>query len=145
MTFGATASILSALSWATALLLFRAAPASAGELNLFKNSFSLVCLLLTLPWIDDARWLWSSEESIRLAISGGLGIGVADTLFLRALQRLGATGAAIVECTYPVWVILLSWLLLGEVMSGTFIASAAKGSSSLTRAWVVSPSRCMRQ
>ncbi|MEE2643834.1 MAG: DMT family transporter [Myxococcota bacterium] len=118
-------SIASALCWAVALLLFRVAPAAPDQLNLFKNSLALLCLLFTLPWIEEARWLWSGDALLRLALSGAVGIGIADTLFLSALKRLGATGAAIVECTYPIFVITLSFFWLSEPLSLAFLGSAA--------------------
>ncbi|MCK7482717.1 MAG: DMT family transporter [Candidatus Moduliflexus flocculans] len=49
-----------------------------------------------------------------LLLSGVLGIAVSDTLFFHALNRLGASLTAIVDCFYSPFVIALSFFLLGE-------------------------------
>lgn len=52
-----------------------------------------------------------------LFLSGALGIGIADTLFFMSLNRLGASLMAIVDCLYSPFIIILSFLFLGERLS----------------------------
>lgn len=116
---GEILATFTAITWATAVILFK----KSGEtvhpiaLNLFKNSLSFLLLIPTL-WIvgqtlfHQASW---SEYGL-LLFSGAIGIGVADTLFFRSLNLLGASLSAIVDCMYSPFVILLSVLYLGDVL-----------------------------
>ena len=49
--------------------------------------------------------------------SGFLGIAVADTLYLRALNVMGASRTGIVSALYTPFVILLSAVFLDEMLS----------------------------
>ena len=60
-----------------------------------------------------------------LLLSGVLGIAVSDTLFFYALNRLGASLTAIVDCFYSPFVIGMSFLLLGERLAAWQMAGAA--------------------
>jgi drug/metabolite transporter (DMT)-like permease len=82
-------------------------------LNVFK---SVVALALLVPMLGRGTPLaaYATSDALLLAASGVLGIGVADTLFLRSLNILGASRSAIVDCLYSPSVVLFSFLLLGE-------------------------------
>jgi drug/metabolite transporter (DMT)-like permease len=56
-------------------------------------------------------------EYYLLLLSGILGIGIADTLFLWSLNLLGAGLQSIINCLYSPSIILLSYLWLRESMS----------------------------
>ena len=116
-------SLLSALLWALAVIFFR----KSGEqvppvaLNVFKGAVALVLFLVTMLVL---RTPFSPPESSRadwltLLASGAIGIGIADSLFFASLNRLGATGSALVDCVYGPFVVLLAWLYLGEPISAT--------------------------
>lgn len=110
-------SLAAAFVWATGVILFRRSgdhvPPVA--LNLFKGLLATLLLLGTMavlgrPFFPDrpwSHWAW-------LLASGVVGIGIADSLFLASLNRLGAGGSAIVDCLYSPFTVLLAWLLLGE-------------------------------
>ena len=66
------------------------------------------------PWYDAAA----------LVASGAVGIGVADTLFFRALNLLGASRSAVVECGYTPAVVFFSILFLGEALALSFLVNA---------------------
>ncbi len=110
-------SVVAALGWAAAVVLFKKSgeetPAIA--LNLFKNVVAFILLVLTLlvagvPFFPDRPLTdWGL-----LAVSGWLAISVADTLFFLALERLGAGLVAIVDTLYSPAVIALSVGFLGE-------------------------------
>lgn len=103
-----------AVAWAAAVVLFRLGGRDIPplQLNLFKNTIGLA--LLALTWVvtgaGGAAW-W---DAVVLIASGVIGMAVADTLFLEALNRLGAARIAVVEAAYPLSVIALSMLFLGE-------------------------------
>lgn len=118
---GEILSIASALVWAVAVILFRMAGASLGPfaLNLFKNALALVLLSITLL-------LWPGAEMpdapplawALMLISGIIGIGIGDTLYLGALNRIGASRLAVVGMLYSPFVILLSMVFLAERLLG---------------------------
>lgn len=141
-------ALMAALAWAFAVILFKRSGEHIGAfaLNLFRVGVSLLVflplllvsgqqLVLPLPWRDYAI----------LAMSGVLGIALADTFFHRALNRLGAGLSAIVDCTYSPFIVGFAFLMLGErlnrwqflgmllVMSAVFIASRHRPPAGLTR------------
>jgi len=59
----------------------------------------------------------SSRDYLILFISGALGIGIADTLFFKSLNLLGASLVAIVDCLYSPFIICLSIIFLGESLN----------------------------
>lgn len=163
---GEILALASPISWSFAVILFR----KAGEnvpplpLNLFKNIFGLV--LFSLTWILQSggiafgvdaiglrpavatalaegrsgsaflRW----DPAVLLMVSGALGIGVCDTLFLMCLNRVGAGLLAIITTSYSPSIILCSMWLLGERLTavqsvGVFIILGAV----LSVSWVKGP------
>jgi drug/metabolite transporter (DMT)-like permease len=117
---GETLSLLTAIAWAFAVILFK----KSGEtvhplgLNLFKNLLSMTLLVPTAYLFGESiiRDVPAHEYLLLLA-SGALGIGVADTLFFKSLNALGAGLTAIVDCAYAPVIIILSVIWLGESLS----------------------------
>ena len=114
---GETFALLSAIFWAIAVILFK----KSGEkvrpsaLNLFKNIFASILLVITSLVLGKDIWLQVPlNDYLLLLVSGIIGIGIADTLFLKSLNLLGASRNAIVSCSYSPIMILLSFLFLGE-------------------------------
>lgn len=107
-----------AVVWAVAIILFRKSGESVTPiaLNFFKNSVAVVLFVLTLPVIgvSYAPPEASLGDWLTLLASGALGIGIADSLFFASLNRLGATGSAIVDCLYSPLVVVAAFVLLGE-------------------------------
>lgn len=115
-----------ALAWALAVLAFRRVEGvSPAALNLFKNTLASGLLLVTMLAIgmpfDGQRGAldWGA-----LALSGVLGLAVADTLFLAGLRRVDASIAAIADCAYAPTVLLLSIVTLGEPLGAGLLAGA---------------------
>jgi drug/metabolite transporter (DMT)-like permease len=125
---GEALSVGAAVFWAIAVVLFRVAGEKVHPLgvNLFKNVLALV---LIVPSILAFGQRFGSELSVAqtawLFLSGIIGIAVADTLFLDALNRLGAELMAIVDCGYSPFVIVLSMFLIGERMIALQAAGVA--------------------
>jgi drug/metabolite transporter (DMT)-like permease len=118
---GEALSFMSAILWASSVVLFRiiGLKVHALGLSLFKNLLSALLLGLTL--ISFGMPLLPSISSAHyglLILSGILGLALSDTLFFMALRILGAELTAIVDCAYAPFVIGLSFLFLGERMNG---------------------------
>ncbi len=125
---GELMSLTCAFLWSLSVMFFR----KAGEripaftLNFFKNS---MVLLLFLPTAFFMGQLYlpenlPSRDWYILMISGVIGICLADYLFFKALNLLGAGRNAIVGCSYCLFVILFSFFLLGEIPSWVHFAGA---------------------
>ena len=112
-----------ALTWSVSVILFKRSEAiSPFSMNLFKNAVAFILLMLTLVALQIApAWERSSEDWLRLIVSGVLGIAVADTLIFMALRRLGAGMLAVVDCIYAPTIVVLSVLVLGEQLSTAFV------------------------
>jgi drug/metabolite transporter (DMT)-like permease len=125
---GEACSILSALAWAVGIMLYRQLGASLSplRLNFLKN---LLVLAMTLPAIAVVHGLalphFSALQLLAAIGSGVLGIGVADTLYFRALNELGAGRMGIIGNFYSPLVIVLSFAFLGERLSALQLAGFA--------------------
>lgn len=125
---GAAAALATALAWSVAVILFRQSQAhfSSLGLNFFKNAVATILLVLSVA-VTGVRYDWTTAELVALLLSGVFGLGVADTMHLAALRRLGAVGTAIVECAYAPLTGLSAYFLLGErvgrfdLLGGAFV------------------------
>lgn len=117
---GETLALATAIVWAIAVILFKKSGESVHPmgLNLFKNLLAVILFLPTL-WFYEGFIMYPApwEDYLLLLASGALGIGIADTMFFACLNRLGAGLTAIVDCFYAPFIIGLSMLWLGEVLS----------------------------
>ncbi len=132
---GQICALGAAITWAGGLVLFKRCTEhiSPMALNLFKNSFALLLFIptiLVLPlWTEYAttgalRALTRYDLAI-LAISGVIGIGLADTLFFYGLRIIGVGLTTIVDCTYTPFVLLFSWLLISERLETVHFVGAS--------------------
>lgn len=118
---GKSLALICAVAWAGAVVFFK----RSGEtirplaLNLFKSTVACLAImplwvLIDRPMIPDTL---SMKELGYLALSGVVGITLADTLFLTCLNTLGAGYYAIIDSVYSPMMIFFSWLLLGEPLT----------------------------
>jgi len=117
MGWGEAFALASALTWALAVILMRRSGETlpAFELNLFKNCFGLVLLIPTILLIDGLVLPYYTLPELSLVLlSGLLGIAIADTWYLTALNMMGASRTGIVSSLFSPFVILLSAVFLGE-------------------------------
>jgi len=125
---GETLALLAAIVWALSVILFR----KSGEtvhplaLNLFKTVLAAGLMLPTLWLTSNLLFLEAPlNDYLLLILSGILGIALADTLFFKSLNILGAGVIAIVDSMYSPFVIILSMFWLGEMMTGMqFVGTA---------------------
>ncbi len=149
MGIGEALSIGSALAWAGGVVIYtrlgRTLPPL--HLNLFKNLLVFAMLVPTVLLVEGARWPAIGAGAIALALaSGAIGIALADTLYFRALNTLGAGHMGVIGNLYSPLVIVLSFAFLGErldalqivgfvlVMSGVGLVSRHDAGRPLDRA-----------
>jgi drug/metabolite transporter (DMT)-like permease len=121
MGWGEFFALGSAMVWALAVILFRRSGETLPpfELNLFKNLVGLALLAPTIVLFEGLRLPdYSITELALVFVSGLLGIAVADTWYLRALNMMGASRTGIVSSLFSPFVILLSAVFLGERLGG---------------------------
>ncbi|MFA5940509.1 MAG: DMT family transporter [Sinimarinibacterium sp.] len=106
-----------ALAWAIAVILFK----KSGEhlqpfaLNLVKNAMVLPLFAATLLFVHGPSVPTIPPAHVGLILlSGLLGIAAGDTLYFRALNSIGASRMAVAQALYSPFVILLSFVYLGE-------------------------------
>ena len=118
-TLGSVYSLLCALSWGTAVVLFKRSGDGMDPvaLNTFKNLVGLGLMLFTCLALGTEFGAMPAADAWLLMASGAVGIGVADTLLFAGLNILGAGRQAIVDCLYSPAVVLFAYLVLGEVLT----------------------------
>ncbi len=114
---GEVAALAAAFLWALAALPFSQLGKSLLPLvlNLAKGAIALLLLALTLlvlqrPPVDLEAWVM-----VLLLVSGGVGIGLGDTVYFAAITHLGARRALLLETLAPALAALLAGVGLGEV------------------------------
>lgn len=120
MGIGEICALLSAVAWASSVILYTSLgdKMPAFELNFLKNSIGLVFLVITALAVEGINWPdMQSQEWLIVIVSGILGLSVADTLYIKALGLIGAGRTAVVSTLYAPFVILLSLAYLGETLS----------------------------
>ena len=115
---GIAAALGSAASWACATVVFdrlgKLMPAAG--MTFFKGLFSLVLMVVLVLGSGGFDHV-SLHDFIFLALSGIVGISIGDTLFFRSLQDLGAKVQVLYFMLGQVVTMVLSFLMLGEVLS----------------------------
>ncbi|OQX52769.1 MAG: hypothetical protein B5M53_07880 [Candidatus Cloacimonas sp. 4484_209] len=115
--FGEILSLVTAVIWAFAVILFRKSGKAVHPigLNLFKNLLAFILFIPTILLLRQPLLRHTGlTDSLILVLSGVIGIGIGDTLFFLSLNLIGAGLSAIVESMYSPFIILLSVLWLGE-------------------------------
>jgi len=124
---GEVLSLVAAILWALALVLFR----RSGEqvhpiaLNLFKDVLAALLYIPTVYIAGETIFHPAPARDYWLMLaSGAIGIGVGDTLLFYSLNMLGASAYALVSCMYSPVIILLSFVFIGESMTGLQLLGA---------------------
>jgi len=119
MGIGEFYSLLCALLWAFAVILYKKAGDhfNAYEMNLFKSTLVLLLMVPTVIVIEGLNIPTTSAYQFwMIFISGFVGIMLADMFYLRALQLIGAGLTGITGSLYSPFVVGLSLFYLGEVL-----------------------------
>ncbi len=118
-------SLISAILWALAVIMFKKTGESISPvaLNPFKNVLAQILFFITILVLGEPLLQpfdpmgingFSYSDYTRLIISGIVGIGIADLIFFKSLNIIGAGFAAIVDTMYSPSVIIFAYFMLGE-------------------------------
>lgn len=115
---GELAALTAACLWAIATVMFgRLGKAlSPLVLNLAKGAIALILLSLTLVLAGQSRAGLDRQAVGLLALSGGVGIGLGDTAYFAAINRLGPRRALLLETLAPPLAALLALGFLQEAL-----------------------------
>jgi drug/metabolite transporter (DMT)-like permease len=95
-------------------------------LNLFKNTIAVALFAVTIAAMGMS---FAPDVGLRnyilLATSGMIGLAIADTIYFKSLNILGAGLLSIVACLYSPSVILFSVIFLKETVSAGDLIGAA--------------------
>lgn len=134
-----------AVSWATAVILFKRSGSKIPpvSLNLFKTVLSLALLIVTLLIMGHPIFPELPARDYWLLIGSGIiGISLADTLFFYGLHYLGASLSSIVECLYSPSIIVMAYFFFpNEEMTLGDVAGLALVLSSLLTVATSVPAR----
>ena len=119
--FGELSALLAAIFWSIAVIIFKSASNDVSPflITALKNTIASLCflvffLLFDIPlWYDDFQQL----DYFKIFISGVLGMGLADVLFIYALSQIGANRIALINCFEPVVIYILSSIFLGTILN----------------------------
>lgn len=117
---GEILSFTCAIVWATAVILFRKSGETVSPLglNLFKNLLGLSLFIPTSVVLGETLAVRAPlNDYLLILVSGAIGIGLADSIFFKSLNLLGAGLSAIIDTFYSLFVIGLSILFLKESLS----------------------------
>lgn len=117
MGWGEFFALAASFCWALSVILLRkpGLVLPAFELNLFRIVFAVLLLVPTILVMEGWSWpRYSLTELGIVLLSGYIGIAVADTWYLRALNLMGAGRTGIVASLLSPFVIILSIIFLGE-------------------------------
>ncbi|CAM2070704.1 DMT family transporter [Sulfidibacter corallicola] len=118
-SIGEVAALAAAFLWAIATLYY----AKIGghfppiRLNLLKGLIALVLVGVALPFSNESMQGFSGLAVFLLLASGILGIGLGDTAYFEALNRLGPRRALLMETLAPPIAAVLSFLFLKDALS----------------------------
>ena len=119
--FGELSALSAALCWSIAVIIFKSASNTLSPILItaLKNSIALFSFLLLFMFLDVPLWYSDFEYSdyFKIFISGILGMGIGDILFIYALSQIGANRIAIMNCFEPAVIYCFSILFLGTILT----------------------------
>ncbi|MEM2105907.1 MAG: DMT family transporter [Candidatus Bathyarchaeia archaeon] len=125
---GELAALGAALSWAVSAVVYREAlektkPISANIVRLASTSV----ILIAFTFAVGKFWVLMDlpPEVVAMAcISGIIGLGFGDTLYMKSLKLVGVARAVPITCTYPLFNLLWETLLANEPITTPIVLGA---------------------
>ena len=119
--FGELAALIAALCWSIAVIIFKSASEELSPflITAIKNTIALCCFMIFFSLFDIPIWYngFNSVDYIKIIISGCLGMGFGDVLFIYALSKIGANRVAIINCFEPAVIYFFSIIMLGIILT----------------------------
>lgn len=112
-------ALLTAVCWSIAVILFDISSKNMGSLQMsfIKNLIGVIGFIFTIIFLKIPVPQFSNLEIILLLISGLIGVGIADLMFLSSLKKLGSGFSAIIATIYSPSIFLFSFLMFSESIS----------------------------
>jgi DME family drug/metabolite transporter len=125
---GEFAALGAAVSWTISALLYRKAlltakPISANIVRLTLTSTALLAFLAVAGKFGILLSL-SGNIVVLACISGIIGLGIGDTLYMVSLKSIGVGRAVPITCTYPLFNLLWAVFLVGEPVTLPIVGGA---------------------
>ena len=119
--FGEISALIAAFCWSIAIIIFKSVShiLSPILITALKNTIALFLFIILFILFDIPFWYseFSSLDYLKLMISGLIGMGIGDILFIYALSQIGANRVAIINCFEPALIYLFSIFLLGTILT----------------------------
>ena len=112
-------ALLTAVCWSFAVILFELSSNKLNplQINIVKNSFGVIGFVITILILDIPYPNFSNKNLVILAISGFIGVGIADLFFLESLKKIGSSLSAIVATVYAPSVFIIAYIYFGEIIT----------------------------
>ena len=110
-------AILSAVSWTIGTISFKKSNHNLNPhiLNLYKNLLAFITLFIVLFictfFTDNEFWVISSESFFLIILSGMIGSGLADQIYIRSLTKVGANYLSVIASSLGIFVLIFAFLL----------------------------------
>jgi len=125
---GELAALGAAISWTVSALFYgkalqQARPISANIIRLTLTGSILLLFLVILGKLAFLTGLPIEVVAIS-AVSGIIGLGLGDTLYLVSLSRIGVARAVPITCVYPLFSLVWAVFLVGEPITWAVVLGA---------------------
>ena len=118
---GFGAALSAAIFWSIAVIIFKSASEEISPflITALKNTIAAICFICLFSCTAIPLWYngFDKLDYFKILVSGILGMGLADVIFLYALSKIGANRIALINCFEPVVIYVLSFLFLNTVLS----------------------------
>jgi DME family drug/metabolite transporter len=125
---GELAALGAAISWTVSALLYGKALQQTRPItaNIIRLTLTGSILLLFLVILGKLTFLTSLPSGIVAisAVSGIIGLGLGDTLYMVSLSRIGVARAVPITCTYPLFSLVWAVFLAGEPITWAVVLGA---------------------
>jgi len=119
--FGIISALLAAFCWSIAVIIFRSASKYLSPLLIvvLKNTIAVICFIIMFIILDIPLWYshLTTSDYLKIILSGVLGMGLSDLLFINALSKIGASRVAIINCFEPAVIYFFSILILDSYLT----------------------------
>ncbi len=125
---GELAALGAAISWTVSAMLYTKAlsetkPVSANIIRLTCTGAALLILLVVFGK-SEALTGMSADIVILAGVSGIIGLGIGDTLYMASLRNIGVARAVPITCTYPLFNLLWAVFLGKESVTLQIVTGA---------------------